>query len=72
MSTLLGESFVAKSLYRNHLIILPNRVSYVELVELYIRYFDIIFGMDWLHSFFDSINCWTRVVKFKFPNEPLV
>ena len=28
--------------------------------------------MDWLHACFASIDCRTRVVKFNFPNEPIV
>ena len=28
--------------------------------------------MDWLHTCFASIDCRTRVVRFKFPNEPIV
>ena len=34
--------------------------------------FDIILGMDLLHAYFASIDCRTRVVKFNFPNEPVV
>ena len=34
--------------------------------------FDIILGMDWLHSCFASIDCRKRVVKFNFSNEPVV
>ena len=34
--------------------------------------FDIILGMDWLHACFASIDCRTRVVRFNFPNEPIV
>ena len=34
--------------------------------------FDIILGMNWLHACFASIGCRTRVVKFNFPNEPIV
>ena len=34
--------------------------------------FDIILGMDWLHTCFESIDCRTRVVRFNFPNEPVV
>ena len=50
----------------------PNRLSYVELLELYMLDFDVNFGMDWLHACFASIDCRTRVVKFNFPNEPVV
>ena len=34
--------------------------------------FDVIFGMDWLRSCFASIYCRTMVVKFQFPNEPVL
>ena len=51
---------------------LPNRVWYVELVELDMLDFDVILGMDWLHACFASIDYRTRVVKFNFPNEPVV
>ena len=37
----MGESVFAKSMYRNCPIIFPNRVSYIELVELDILDFDI-------------------------------
>ena len=44
----------------------------MDLVELDMVYFDVIFGMDWLHSCFASIDCSLRIVKFQFPNEPVV
>ena len=52
--------------------VLTYRVTYVELVELGMVDFDVILGMDWLHAWFDSIDCRTRVVKFNFPNEPVL
>ena len=57
VSTPVGESVVAKRVYRNCPIMLPNRVSYVDLVELDMLDFYIIFGMDWLHACFSSIDC---------------
>ena len=72
VSTSVGESVVSKRVYRNFPIMFPNRVSYVELVAVYILDFDIILGMDLLHGYFASIDCKTRVVKFNFPNEPVV
>ena len=50
-----GELIVAKRVYRNCPIMLPNRVTFVELVELYIFDFDVILGMDSFHAFFASI-----------------
>ena len=43
---------------------LPNKVSYVELVEVDMVDFDFILGMDWLHVCFASIAYRTKVVKF--------
>ena len=51
---------------------LPNRVSYVDLVELDMLDFDIILGMDWLHACSASIDCRTRVGRFNFPNVNVV
>ena len=70
--TLVGKSVLVKRVYRNCPISLPNRVSYVDLVKLDMLDFDIILGMDWLHACFASIDCRTRVVRFNFPNEPVV
>ena len=72
VSTPVGESVVAKRVYRNWKIMFPNRVSYVNIVQLDMLDFDIILGMDLLHAYFASIDCRTRVVKFNFPNEPVV
>ena len=72
MSTPVGESVVATRVYRNCPIMFPNRVSYVELVELGMLDFDIILDTNLLHAYFASIDCRTRVVKFNFPNEPVV
>ena len=72
MSTPVSESVVAKRVYKNCPIMLPNRVSYVELVELNMFDFDVILGMYFLHACFSSIDCRTRVLKFDFPNELFV
>ena len=50
----------------------PYRVFYVVLLELYMRYFDIILGMDLFYTSFASIGCRTRIVKINFPKEPNV
>ena len=31
--------------------------------------FDVIIGIDWLHSCYASIDCKTRIIRFKFPNK---
>ena len=45
VSTLVGESVIAKRVHQNCPISLPNNVSYVDLVELDMLDFDIILGM---------------------------
>ena len=51
---------------------LPNRVTLADLVEIYMFDIDIIFCMDWLHDCFAFIDSTIRVVKFQFPNEPIL
>ena len=34
--------------------------------------FDVIIGMDWLHSCYTSVDCRTRTVRFQFPDEPIL
>ena len=34
--------------------------------------FDIILGMDWLHSCYDLVDCRTRIVCLQFPHEPIL
>ena len=55
--------------YKNCPIMLPNRVTYDDLVELHTVYFDVTSETTWLHTCFSSIDYRRRVVKFNFPNE---
>ena len=54
--------------YKGCPISFPNKVTLVYLIEIDMLDFDVILGMDWLHAYFTSIYCRTRVVKFQFPN----
>ena len=67
--TPVGDSVVAKRVYRNCPIMLPNRVTHVELVELDIFDFDVILSIYWLHACFASIDFIKSMVKFNFSNE---
>ena len=51
LCTLVGGSVVPERVYRYCTIMLHNRVTHVELVELYMFDFDVILGMDWLHAY---------------------
>ena len=72
VSTPIVESVVAKKVYRSCPISLSHKVTLVDLVELDMLDFDVILGMDWLHACYASIDCRTRVVRFQFPNEPIL
>ena len=63
---------VAKRVYKECPLILPKRKTFVDLVELDMFDFYIILGMYWVHAFFASIDCRTKVVMFHFPNEPIL
>ena len=72
VSITVSDSVVSKRIYRSCPILLSNRVIVVDLVELATLDFDVILGMDWLHACFSSIDCRIKVVKFQFPNEPVL
>ena len=69
---LVGDSIASKSVHRSFPKLLPNNVTLVDLVKLDILDFDIILDIDFLHVCFASIHCRTRVVKFQFPNKPIL
>ena len=68
----MGDSVFSKRVYRSHSIILPNRVTLVDLVELDILDFNVILWMELLHACLASTDCRTMVVKFQCPNEPVL
>ena len=72
VTTPVGDSIVARRVFRSYPIYFPNRVTWVDLVEFDMVDFYFILGMDWLHACYASIDCRTRVVKFNFPNEPVL
>ena len=67
-----GESIVASRVFRGCPISILKRVIPCDLVELEMVDFDIILGMDWLHSAYANIDCRTREVKFQIPSEPFL
>ena len=63
---------VGKTVHRNCTIMLPNRVTYVELEEFDMVDFDVILGMDWLNDSFAFIDFRKRIFKFDLSNEPIL
>ena len=72
VSTLVGDPVIARRLYRNYPVIVSQKVTSADLVELEMVEFDIILGMDWLHSCYASVDCRIRIVRFQFLNEPVL
>ncbi|KAH0755813.1 hypothetical protein KY290_026083 [Solanum tuberosum] len=72
VSTPVGESILAERVYRDCPIFVNHKSTMTDLIELDMVDFDVILGMDWLHACYASVNCRTRVVRFQFPNEPVL
>ncbi|KAH0689164.1 hypothetical protein KY289_016522 [Solanum tuberosum] len=72
VSTPVGESILAERVFRDCVISIYHKDTMDDLVELDMIDFDVILGMDWLHACYASVDCRTRVVKFQFPNEPVL
>ena len=49
-----------------------SRQTLMDLFELDMVNFDIILGMDWLHSYYASLDCQTCKVVFRFPGESVI
>ena len=72
VSTPVGDPVIARRVYRNCPVTVSQKVTSADLVELEMVDFDVILGMDWLHSCYASVDCRTRIVRFQFPDEPIL
>ena len=51
-----GDNIRDERVYRECPTIILDRITYVDLIELTMLDFDIIFGMDWLHKCYATID----------------
>ncbi|XP_070019338.1 uncharacterized protein [Nicotiana sylvestris] len=72
VSTPIGESVVVRRVYRSCDVKIHDRHTLADLHELEMVDFDIIMGMDWLASCYANVDCWTKIVRFNFPGEPII
>ncbi|KAH0722658.1 hypothetical protein KY290_005316 [Solanum tuberosum] len=72
VSTHIGEYILAERVYRDCPVSVKQKSTMADLIELDMEDFDVILGMDWHHACYASVDCRTRVVKFQFPNEPVL
>lgn len=62
--TPVGESVVAKRVYKSCLMSILDKVVHYDLVELSMVDFVVILGIDWSHASYVSIDSRTCKVKF--------
>nr|XP_016484198.1 PREDICTED: uncharacterized protein LOC107804779 [Nicotiana tabacum] len=67
-----GDSIVANHVYRGCIVLINDRPTSVDLVELVMLDFDAIMGMDWLAACYANIDCRAKLVRFHFPGEPVL
>lgn len=65
----MGDYVVSKRVYKGYVVSMGGWETLVDLFKLYMVYFDVILGMDWLHSCYAFLDCRTHKVVFKFSNE---
>lgn len=69
--TVVGESDIAKKIYKRCPITVLHKIMLEDLIELDMVDFVLILSMDWFHSYYPSIDYVTQVVKFQFTDEPV-
>ncbi|XP_019253902.1 PREDICTED: uncharacterized protein LOC109232595 [Nicotiana attenuata] len=69
VSTPVGDSIVANHVYRGCTVLINDRPTFVDLVELVMLDFDVIMGMGWLAACYANIDCRAKLVRFLFPSE---
>ncbi|XP_060190366.1 uncharacterized protein LOC132619489 [Lycium barbarum] len=72
VATPVGDSVIARQVYRDCSVIISDRCTKTDLMELDMLEFDVIMGMDCLASCYANVDCQQKVVRFQFPGEPVI
>ncbi|XP_070032356.1 uncharacterized protein [Nicotiana tomentosiformis] len=67
-----GDSAIAKRVYRGCIIVVHSRSTVAGLIELDMVEFDVIMSMDWLASCHANVDCRSKMVLFQFSREPIL
>ncbi|WRX15370.1 zinc finger protein [Theobroma cacao] len=70
MSTPLKEVFVVEWEYKSCVVRVKDKDTLMNLVVLDTLDFDVILRMDWLSPCHASVDCYHKLVRFDFPDEP--
>ncbi|XP_070043093.1 uncharacterized protein [Nicotiana tomentosiformis] len=72
VSTPIGESIIARRVYRGCTVTVCSRQTSADLVELEMMDFDAIIGMDWLAACYATVYCRAKAARFHFPGEAVL
>ncbi|XP_070015506.1 uncharacterized protein [Nicotiana sylvestris] len=72
VSTLVGESIIARRIYRGCTITVCGRQTSADLVELEMLDFDAIMGMEWLAACYAIVDCREKIARFQFSGKPVL
>ena len=66
------DPVIVRWVYKNCPVIVSQKVTLADLLELEMIDLNVILGMDWLHSCYAFVDCRTRIVRFQFQDEPIL
>ncbi|XP_070009788.1 uncharacterized protein [Nicotiana sylvestris] len=69
VSTPVGESIIARRVYRGCTVAVCGRQTSADLVELEMLDFDVIMDMDWLVACYATVDCREKTSRFHFSGE---
>nr|XP_009799433.1 PREDICTED: uncharacterized protein LOC104245515 [Nicotiana sylvestris] len=69
VSAAVGESIIARRVYRGCTVTVCNRQTSTDLVELEMMDFNAIMGMDWLAACYTIVDCRAKAARFHFLGE---
>ncbi|XP_049399822.1 uncharacterized protein LOC125863894 [Solanum stenotomum] len=72
VSTPVGDSILASRVYRSCTVLINDRPTFDDFVELIMLDFDVIMGMDWLVACYANFDCRSKIVRFYFTGEPIL
>lgn len=72
MFLLIGESILAKRVYRGCTVSIYRKDTSSGLIELGMVDFDVILGINYFYSCYASIDRRNHIVKFQFSNDPIL
>ncbi|XP_060183531.1 uncharacterized protein LOC132613503 [Lycium barbarum] len=63
---------VASIVYRNYVVVIKDLETIADLFKLEMVDFEMIMGMDWLSECYTNVDYRHKLVRFEFPNEPVI